>query len=226
MVKNSYTMQSDKNSRNAIYINKEHTHNILSLFFSIIGAFLMLLGLLVAVILNNYILIAYCSLFALYMLIRVVINFKLHFSFRTLVKKIEPEEIEFYITKSWLRKRVGAIWVGVTYILTSILFLAITAIVVTVGNYNNYLLPLIFIALHIIVVVVYMFASSQNIDSFLKISERRISLESIEWVQIRRDITGYYKLFFVWYVHLIFVVPLILMVIPKYRNFITDTFSK
>ncbi len=219
-------MQSDKNSRNAIYINKEHTHNILSLFFSIIGTFLLLMGLLVSILLSNYILTAYCSLFALYMLFRVMINFKLHFSFRTLYKKIEPEEIEFYITKSWTRKKIGSIWIGITYIFTSILFLIATAIAVTVGNYEEYLLPLLFIAGHIIIIVVYMFASSQNIDSFLKISERRISLESIEWVQIRRDQNSYYKLLFIWYVHIILIAPIILMVIPKYRNFITDTFSK
>ncbi len=212
-------MQSDKNSRNSIYIKKEFVHNLTSLTFCILGLVLLLLTLMYSIIHQDTILIVYSSIFASFMFIRLIITIVLMIGFDRLVNRISPEHIEIYITKQWTRKREGAIWVGIMYIVTLILFLMIAGIVSNFIDGAPILLTSIIIAIHIFIIVIYMFTNIQSIDSRLRISEKRISLESMEWVQIRKDQANYYKLLMVWYFHFLFILPLILMIIPFYRHF-------
>ncbi len=218
-------MQSDKNSRNAIYIKKEQTHNFTSLFFSIIGTILLLVGLMFSVVENNYVLITYTSLFILFNIIRIIINIKVSISFRHLVKKIAPEEIEFYISKSWTRKRAGSIWVGIIFIFTSFMFLITASFLTAFTSFDKMLTTGILIAIHLFIVIIYMFTSVQTLDAFLKISEKRLNLSSLEWLQIKKDQKNFYKLLFIWYVHAIFIIPLFFMVVPKYREAIYKTLN-
>ncbi len=211
-------MQSNKNNRNLIYIQKEYVHNFMSLTFSIIGTILLLFVLVFSIVKDYTILIVYSSVFTAFMSARVIINIKLVFSFDKLVKKISPEHIEFYITKSWTRKREGAIWVGLMYIFTLLLLVTITAIV---GNYYDSIHTVIIssvLVIHLFMIIIYMFANIQTLDSRIKISEKRIDIKSMEWIQIRADQSSYYKLLFVWYIHILFILPVVFMVIPGYRN--------
>ncbi len=212
-------MQSNKNNRDSIYIQKEHVHNFMSLVFTIVGMILLMFVLLYASIKDDIILITYSSIFVVFMIIRIVINLKLMFSFEKLVKKINPEQIEFYITKSWTRKREGAIWVGVMYLITLTLMLAIVGILTNFFEDIPVIITCVFMSIHMFLIIIYMFVNIQSLDSRLKISEKRLTLDSTEWTQIRKDQSAYYKLLLIWYFHAIIVIPLILMVIPAYRGF-------
>ncbi len=211
-------MQSNKNNRNSIYIQKEQVHNVMSLAFSIIGTTLLLFVLLFAIVNNYTILITYATIFSIFMFIRTLINSKLLLSFNKLVKKIAPEHIEFYITKSWTRKRVGSIWVGVMYIITIGLMGTATLIASYYNENIHSVTILIVMVAHLFMIIIYMFTNIQTLDSRIKISEKRIDINSMEWIQIKQDQSNYYKLLFIWYMHLLFVIPLILMIIPGYRN--------
>ncbi len=211
-------MQSDKNKANSIYIKKEYVHNTMDLTFSIVGTVLLLITLLVSSVHSIYGLVFYSGLFFVYMMLRVLINIKLIFSFNKLVHKISPEHIEFYITKSWTRKREGAVWIGIMYIFTSLLIMS--AFGVATSFYDDIPLLLLFLipTIHIFIIIIYMSVNIQVLDANLKISEKRVSIESLEWLQIRRDQSSYYRQLTIWYVHIILIVPLILMVFPFYRN--------
>ncbi len=218
-------MQSNKNNRDSIYIQKEHIHNFMNLIFSVIGTVLLAFILLYSSIVDNVSLIVYSSIFVVFMGVRVFINLKLMFAFEKLVKKISPEQIEFYITKSWTRKREGAVWVGVMYLFTLAMMLSIFGILTKFVSDLPVLTFCIILTLHMFLIIIYMFVNIQSLDGRLKISEKRLSLDSTEWIQIRKDQSAYYKLLLIWYVHLVFIVPLILMVIPFYRNFWNNLFK-
>ncbi len=197
----------------------------MSLAFSIIGLMLLLTIALFSILSNAIILIVYSVTFSSFMIIRLLINIKLLISFDKLVKRISPEHIEIYITKSWTRKREGAVWVGVMYIITLLLFLSITGIVSHFVEDIPIVITSLIVSLHIFIIIVYMFTNIQSLDSRLKISEKRISLDSMEWIQIRKDQSNYYKLLLTWYIHILFIIPLILMILPFYRNFWNNTFK-
>ncbi len=211
-------MQLNKNNRDSIYIQKEHIHNFTSLVFSVVGLILLMFVLLFSAITDTIALIVYSTIFAAFMLVRIFINFKLLFGFEKLVKKINPEQIEFYITKSWTRKREGAIWVGVMYLFTLSLMLGAVGIAYNFVSDLKIIVICTIMTAHIFLIVIYMFVNIQSLDSRLKISEKRLNLDSIEWEEIRKDQSAYYKLLLIWYVHIIIVIPLILMIIPGYRN--------
>ncbi len=218
-------MQSNKNNRDSIYIQKEHIHNFVSLISTVMGTVLLGFVLLYSSIVDNVSLIVYSSIFVVFMLVRVLINLRLMLSFEKLVKKISPEQIEFYITKSWTRKREGAIWVGLMYLFTLTIMLSIVGILTKFITDIPVLVICIVMVLHMFLIIVCMFVNIQSLESRLKISEKRLTLDSIEWIQIRKDQSAYYKLLFIWYVHIVFILPLILMVIPAYRNFWNNLFK-
>ncbi len=214
-------MQSDKN-KNAIYIQREKIHNAMNLSFSIFGFLLMVVVSLLSIIKEQYLLLSYGILFIILMSSRIAINIKLMFSFKKLVNKINPDNLDFYITKSWTRKREGAIWVGLIYIFTIAVFLALNAMLHNVfdvpSSGNEYIVYLI-LTIHLFIIIIIMYTNIQMTNDYIKVAEKRINIHSVEWEQIRKDQSNYYKQLFIWYIHLIFVLPLILMLVPPYRRF-------
>ncbi len=220
-------MQLDKgNSRDKSYIQKEYGHNAISLIFSIIGLMTLLMIMLYSITLMDIVLIVYASIFSFFMLVRVLINIRMIILFERLVKKTNPEHIEIYITKSWTRKREGAIWVGAMYIITLLLLLLVTMIAYNFYPEMPILLTSMFIAGHILIIIIYMFTNIQTLDNKLKMAKKRINLEDLEWEEIRRFQSSFYKQLFIWYIHIIFILPLVLMVFPNYRGYWNDRFSK
>lgn len=210
-------MQSDKN-RKSIFIQREQVHNTMNLSFSILAFLLMFIVLLLSSIEREWLLIAYSCLFTAFLLIRIVINIKVMISFGKLTKKIAPENADFYIAKSWTRKRVGTLWVGIMYIFTLFLFYALTPLLGMWFDIGTDVLVYIILSIHLFLVIILMYVNMQMLDNNIKVAEKRINLKTIEWIQIKADQSNYYKQLFIWYVHIALILPLILMLIPPYRN--------
>ncbi len=211
-------MQSNRN-KNLIYIQKETVHNIMNLSFSILGSLLLLIVLMLSSITSTWSLVVYSSLFLIFMLSRIIINIKIIVSFNNLVKKVNPENIDFYITKSWTRKKEGSLWVGLIYIFTLIILLIITGLLGLEFYIKNKVITYIVLVVHMFIIIIVMFTMMQILDSNIKVAEKRINIHSVEWIQIKNDQSSYYKMLFIWYIHIILILPLILMLIPFYRRF-------
>lgn len=211
-------MLSSKDKSNLVYINREKINNFVDLSLCLMGLILLVLTLIVSCIQGYIILIVYTVTFSVFMSCRVLTKLHLIFAFRKLVNKIAPEQIEIYVTRSWLRKKEGSIWVGIIFMFTLILVFITIGIALGVGSDLNPLIYFLIPSVHFIIIIIYMILNYQTLDSNLKISEKRININSIDWIQTKKDYSLYYKQMTVWYIHILFVVPLLLMLSPKYRS--------
>ncbi len=197
---------------------KEKVHNAMNLCFSIIGLVSLFFILVIACLKGVIILIVYSSLFIVLMISRVVLGSKVIYSFYKLNKNIDSNNTPFYIAKSWTRKKEGSLWVGISYLVTILLFIVITSITSSFKEVEYSTLIYIILSAHLFIVVIIMFVNLQSMESNIKYAQKRINMNTVEWMQIKADQSNYYKQMFIWYVHSLFIFPLILMAIPQYRN--------
>ncbi len=210
-------MQSDK-SKNQIYIQREIVHNALNLSFNILGFLLLIIVALLSSIEKEVFLIVYSSIFSIFMISRIFITSKVIYSFNKLNRKINPENIDFYITKSWNRKREGSIWVGIMYILTLLVFCLWATIIDKFILQISITIIYIVLFVHLLIIMIVMYINIQMTTDYIKVAEKRINLHSVEWMQIKKDQSSYYKQLTIWYVHFLLVIPTFLLIIPPYRR--------
>lgn len=210
-------MQSD-NSKNNFFIQREHTHNLASVCFFLLSILLIFIILLISSISHVTPIIVTTAILLPFILLKLISQFRNIFIFNKLIKKVDSENIPFYITKSWNRKREASVWVGALSIIVISILLVITLAFLTSLSEADIIISLIIEIAILLSVVITMYLNIQLLDSYLKHSSRKLNMHSVEWMQIKLEHKIFYKTIFVWALHIIFVIPLLLMVIPKYRQ--------
>ncbi len=210
-------------NKNNIFIKKEHNHNLISSCFFLLSTLIFFILFLLSIMFQMYSTIAYFVIFLFFIVMKTSWQFKTTISFSNLVNKISNENIVFYISKSWRRKRESTIWIGLTAIFLTTVMLIINSILFEVpGSLNTKsLFVSIIICISILfIILLTMYFNIQILDENIKLASKKINFHSTEWEQIIKEIHDFYKSIFIKVIFLFFVIPFVLLIFKPYRNWI------
>ena len=210
------------------FIIREEKHNAMSIFFFLILSFSILLMIMISVILlKNLLLTIFLAISFALSIIKLLFQVSAYSKLNNLVKKVDANNINFYITKSWTRKRESSIWISASLLFIDLIFIIISLSLINVmSDVKYYFVVFIVLGISPLFIIIAAYLNIQIMDSYLKISKKRINLSSVEWIQIRRDQKIFYRLVFIWIVSFLTIIPLLLMVIPAYRSLIYELVKK
>ncbi len=216
------TSQSSKNK----FISNESIHNVISLCYFILITLVVLLVLVVSVVIKNNLIILASSISLFFLILKLIIQIKTIIKFNKLKNTVDNNEsIHFYITKSWLRKKQSTIYLTVELFYLNTIFIIISIILKSLNN-NNDFFSLIILSTSFFVILITSYTNNQIIDGYLKLSRKRIDFSSIELIQIKKEQKIFYKTILYWVISLTLIVPIVLMMFPKYREFIRKKISE
>lgn len=205
--------QSTKNN----FITSEKIHNIVSLFFFIISIIFYQFIFVFSIVSQFIVVSIFSLLFIISFFLKIILQFHVVFSFSKLLKSIEEEKANFYIAKSWNRKKDSTVWIGTIFCMIPSLFLIGSLIFMNHLSQEEVLFTTIFLTLNIVVISVLQVINYTMVSKALTKVEHKFDSKSIEWTQIQNDHSSFYKLMFVMFISTILVIPLILLAIPYYR---------
>lgn len=216
--------QSD-NIRNQ-FVFKESTHNVMSCVYFFILTIIFLSGFVIGAMEDMYLILSICFIATIISTFRFSIQIILIFKLNSLINSVDPTKIPFYITKSWTRKREATKWMGTCMCILIVLLLVISICITSLITKTELEIATAILAVLLLVVLITMYSNIQIIDNNLKISNRKLNLNSIEWIHIKKEQRVFYRTIFVWFITIIFVLPLILMLFPTYRAKIQELINK
>ncbi len=208
------------NNKKNIFFMKENTHNLMSTSFFLFAFLFSFVLVLLSSIEKIVPLIVFSVLFMIFCIIKIIFQIRSIFLLLKLEKSIDEHSISFYITKSWLRKKQATTWVGSMLLLMIFIFLITTIALINILSEFVLVSSIITLIVILFLVIIVLYVNSQIIEGYLKISRKKINLHTIEWTQIQKDQKFFYRLLFIWYINILLLVPLLFMILPKYRDFI------
>lgn len=205
------------NNKENQFIVRESTHNIMSAVFFIFIALVSIILIITSSLLEkvSYTVLASAVAILIFSISKIIVQFRTIIRFSKLVKNIEEDSIPFYITKSWNRKKESTIWFS-AILLTIVTIMLIVSLVMR----TNIIFDVIVLFITIIMIIVSGYLNIQNLEGNLKLSNRKIDLNSMEWLQIKKETRIFYRLIFVYFISILLIIPLILLIVPGYRNWI------
>lgn len=213
------THQSD--NRSNIFLIKENNHNLMSICYFSLLLMTVFSVFIITLILGYYSASIYLFVILFFLIIKLFLQIKVIMNFHSLTLKIDEGNFSHYITKSWMRKRNSTIWFGFLSLFFTFFMIVLTSSMFRIYDENSrFICSLIIIVSGIFISLITMYANMQIIDSYLKYSERKLPLSSVEWEQINKDYSVTYKTIFIYSVHILIIIPLLLLIFPGYRNWI------
>lgn len=210
---------SIKQSRNKIqnhFVNRENNHNILSFIFFIFVLILSITFIIISAIIGSIYVLIPSIILTIFSIIKILLQVKYLIGFKKLLSTIDNDNIGFYITKSWNRKREATIWFSIMAILLMLIPLIITLSLQT--KHWKYDVSTLFISILFIVIIGYL--NIQTLEGNLKLSERKMNMNSMEWKQIKKEARIFYRLMFIYFLSILLIIPLLFLIIPAYREWI------
>ncbi len=198
------------------FVSRESNHIFISTAFFIL-VFIVSIIFIVASSLNGsiFVLVPFI-LVAIFSVIKIAIQIKYIFAFRKLISSIDDDSIGFYITKSWNRKREATIWFSAI----GIIIMAIPLLWTIIVQPEQFIFDLCSLFISILLIIIIAYLNIQNLESNLKLSERKMDMNSMEWNQIKKETRIFYRLMFIYFLSTITILPLLFLIIPAYRNWL------
>ncbi len=190
----------------------------MSTFFFCITFLLFIIIAIFSVVKEQWVLLAFISIAEIIVLFKIIIQIRIMVLLSKLSKNVQSENLPFYITKSWTRKRESSIWVGITSVTVMIYFLVLQILLVSFGVIASGIATLLILTLFIIAAFILMYINIQILDGYIKISLKRMDLDSVEWKQIKKEQNVFYKTIYIWIAHALFILPPLLFIIKPYRE--------
>jgi len=208
------------------FVFKENLHNVISLCYFILITLIVALVLTVSFLIGNIFIIITSFIAILFLFLKLIIQIKIISNFKKLKEDANGKEsIYFYITKSWLRKKHSTFFLSIAFLYINILLIILSLLLsITFDKYNFFSLIILTLSFFLIVITVYF--NNQILDEYLKFSKRKIDFSSIELIQTKKEQKIFYKTILYWIVSLTLLIPLLLMIFPKYRNFVKEKIIK
>lgn len=219
-----FTNQS--NNKSKIYIQKEQNHNLISLVYSSISILLLFIILLLSISNSLWTLIPMTIIFLSIQILKLFQQIKSVSGFKRLVSKVDDENLPFYITKSWTRKKQSTIWIGSLSIFFVIYNLIITGILFITLEMQHEIAVIILIFFILIIVLLTVYSNLTIIRNNIQISNRIFNFSDIEWEVTLKDQKIAYRNIFFYSVSFLLIIPLFLLVIPAYKNYINELIEK
>lgn len=201
------------NKKQNQFVIRESAHNIISATFFIFASIITILLIIFSSLLGSLFVLIPSLLFLVFFILKVAIQIRSIILFNKLTK-IDDEAIYFYTTKSWNRKREGTIWMGIISIITLTIPLIISLSLLS----TTILFDVLSLFISILFVIIVCYLNIQTLEGNIKLSEKKLNLNSMEWKQIKKETKIFYRLIFVYYLSLLLIIPLFLLIIPVYRN--------
>ena len=170
------------NNKRDPFIIREEKHNTMSIFFFLILSFSIFLMIMISVILfKNLLLTIFLSISFALSIIKLLFQVSAYSKLHNLVKKVDANNINFYITKSWTRKKESSIWISASLLFIDLIFIIISLSLINVMSDEKYYF-VVFVVLGIspLFIIIAAYLNMQIMDSYLKISKKRINLKSVE----------------------------------------------